>query len=57
MPLAEAIKRSRFNRRYGIVGRALLGQLADIYKIDIETATAWADACDRGETSEDHETA
>ncbi|CAN5337369.1 hypothetical protein BH10PSE12_BH10PSE12_02930 [soil metagenome] len=54
MPLAEAIKRRQFNRRYLQVGRALLGALAEIYDIDIETATDWADACDAADEADQH---
>lgn len=46
MPLAEAIKRRLFNRRYAYVGRAMLAELAAIYGISIGTAAAWADDCD-----------
>lgn len=38
MPLAEAIRRRLFNRRYAYVGRAMLAELAAIYAIPVETA-------------------
>lgn len=42
-----AISQRHFRARYVNVGRAVLGQLAAIACVDIETATAWADEIDR----------
>jgi hypothetical protein len=41
------ITRRQFAARYGVVGRALLGQLADMFGVDIDIAEGWADAIDR----------
>lgn len=41
------ITRRQFAARYANVGRAMLGQLADIYGVDIDLAEHWADEIDR----------
>jgi hypothetical protein len=41
------ITRRQFAARYQNVGRSMLGQLADIYGLDINLAEHWADEIDR----------
>lgn len=41
------ISKRHFRARYVNVGRALIGQLADIACVDVETTAAWADEIDR----------
>jgi hypothetical protein len=44
--LQATLARRHFAARYANVGRAMLGQLADMYGITVDVATMWADEID-----------